>query len=45
MQAHYSSVFIIVFAQLITPFYWFLVLPTEKGNPLVRIPLVHFKDS
>jgi hypothetical protein len=31
MQAHVASVLCVVFTLLVTPFYWFLVLPHNKA--------------
>lgn len=40
MQAHWTSVAVIVFSLLITPFYWFLVLPTRKAILMAWITAV-----
>jgi hypothetical protein len=40
MQAHWSSVFFIAFTVLVTPFYWFLVLPIKKAIPVAWITVV-----
>ena len=40
MQAHWTTVLIIVFALLITPFYWFLVLPKRKAVMMAWITAI-----
>jgi hypothetical protein len=40
MQAHWSSVLVIMFTLLVAPFYWFLVLPVQKAIKMAWITAV-----
>ena len=40
MQAHPISIVVVVFTLLITPYYWFLLLPRDKAITMVWIMAV-----
>ena len=45
MQAHYNSVFIIVFALLIAPFYWFFNAPHRERESVGMDSLGSFQSQ